>query len=88
MLCSCTSAGFWRGPRVAVGRQHGDRLLQRQDVLHLRVVRQRVEESLLDGAGVPEHVGHAVGEELLDDGEVTGLWAMVALFAFEHDVAK
>ncbi len=64
-----------RRTRVAVGRQHGDRLLQRQDVFHLRVGPQGVEEPLLNRARVPEHVGDAVGEELLDDGEVTGLVA-------------
>ena len=72
-LWSCTRAGFCVARAITVGREHRDRLLQRQDVLHLRVGPQRVEESLFDRPGIPEHVRDAVREELLDDGEVAGL---------------
>ncbi len=58
---------------VAVRGEHGNRFLQRQDVLHLRVGPQRIEEPLLNSTGVAEHVRDAVSEELLDDGEMAGL---------------
>ena len=53
------------GAGVAVGHRHRHRFLQRQDVLQVRVVAQRVEKALLDGAGVAEHVAHPIGQELL-----------------------
>ena len=55
------------GPGVSVGDPRRHSLLQREDVLETVVTLQRVEESLLDGSGVTEHVGQAVREELLDD---------------------
>ena len=58
---------------VAVAHRDGDRLLQRRDVPHLGVLPERVEEPLLDRAGVPEHVRDAVGEQLLDDREASCL---------------
>ena len=65
--------GTMRRPRVAIRHQDGDRLLQRQDVLHLRIARQGVQEPLLHRAGVPEHEAHPVREELLDDRMSSGL---------------
>jgi hypothetical protein len=73
VLCSCTRVGRLRRARVAVGHQHGHRLLQRQHVPHFRVLAERVQEPLLDGPGVAEHVVHAVGEQLLEDREATRL---------------
>ena len=77
LLWSCTIAGFCRTPGVPVRDTDGDRLLEREDVLEPgEIIRNRVEEPLLDRAGVAEHVAHAVGEELLDDLEASG--ALVA----------
>ena len=57
-----------RGARVAVRDAGGDGLLQRQDVLELRVVLEGVDERLLGGAGVAEDVLRPLGEELFDHG--------------------
>ena len=65
--------GPLRRPGVAVAHADGDGLLEGEDVLDLRVLAQRVEESLLDGAGVAEQVADAIGDQLLDDGEAAGL---------------
>ena len=58
---------------VAVGHRDRDRLLQRRDVPHVGVLAERVEEPLLDRAGVAEHVRDPVGEQLLDDREASRL---------------
>ena len=63
-----------RGAGVAIACQHGDRFLERQDVLHLRVVGQCIQETLLHRAGIAEHKIHPVGEELFDDCGTTGLY--------------
>ena len=60
-------------PRVAVGDRDRDRLLERQDVLQLRVAAERIEEALLDGSRVTEHETDVVGEQLLEDREPPGL---------------
>ena len=56
-------------PRPCVPIAHHDRdcLVQRQHVVHGRIVAERVEEALLDGPRVAEHVIQAVGKKLLDD---------------------
>src|SRR2546425_2711223 len=59
--------GLLRRSGIAVGSQHRDRLLQRQDVLEFRVRRQRIEEALLDRAGIAKHAAEPICKELLED---------------------
>ncbi len=83
------------GPRVAICHGNGDRFLERQDVLHLRVVGQCVQEALLDSPRIAEHVVNAIGKQLFDQREASGLvWhalptpATQAIFQnFDHQFA-
>src|SRR2546427_7913597 len=64
--------GFLRRASVAVRRHHGHGFLERQNVVHLCVIRQRIQEALFYGAGVTKHIADPVRQELLDDRESTG----------------
>src|SRR3989304_3472784 len=58
---SCASAEAGSRGRVAGG-----------DVLQPRVLLEDVHERLLGGAGVAEHVGDTVGDQLIDEGVAAG----------------
>jgi hypothetical protein len=54
---------------VAIRRRYSDRLLQCENVIDpMLVTTHHVEETLLHGARIPEHVLDSIGKELLDQG--------------------
>ena len=68
------------GARVPVPVHEGDGFLQRKGVLHPRVFADGIQEPLLHGPRVAEHVLDAVCQELLDDREAAGLLSRGRLF--------
>jgi len=49
------------GSRIAVAHRQRDRLLQGEDIFHLRIFGQGIEKTLFNRSGVAEHVLHAIG---------------------------
>ena len=59
--------GFLCGTRIAVTHHQGNGFMQGKNVLHLWVGSQRIQKPLFDGARIPKHDIHPVGEKLLND---------------------
>ncbi len=60
------------GAGVAVRDPGGHRLLQREDVVELRVLVRRIQEPLFDRARISEHPIEPIGPELFDQLEFSG----------------
>ncbi len=60
---------FLGGACISIGRQNGYRLLQSQDVLHLRVISQGIQKTLFNRARITEHDVHPVSQKLFKDGK-------------------
>jgi hypothetical protein len=59
-------------PSVAVGYSYRNSLLQGIDVFEIWKVSYRVQEALLHGTRVAEHVMNVIGQKLFNDGVTSG----------------